>query len=96
MGEAIAKVVGKPRSEDLRLVFQTSKCPGVNYAVAVAPKFVAIGVRELRKAAAAGALNGKAQPRERTFLSILQQISWTAREPRQPPGCYPRRQPQPG
>jgi hypothetical protein len=70
VGEAIAEVIGKPGGEDLGLVFQPAERPGVNYAVAVAAKFIAVRVRQFGIAPAAGALHRKAQPRERTFLAI--------------------------
>jgi hypothetical protein len=44
VGKAIAKVVGETGREDLGLILQPSKCPRVNYPVAVAAEFVAIGM----------------------------------------------------
>jgi hypothetical protein len=52
--EAIAKVIGKARGEDLRFGFQAAKSPGMNDAVAVARKLTAIGVRRFREASAKG------------------------------------------
>ena len=70
VGETIAEVVGEAGSEDLGLVLQTPECPRVNYAVAIAAKFVAIGVRQFGITAAARILHRKAQPSDWTFLGI--------------------------
>ena len=79
VGEAVAEVVGQPGSEDLGLILQPSKRPRVNYAVAVAAKFVAIGVRQFRIAAAAGALDRKAQAARAEHFRT--EVSWTAAKP---------------
>lgn len=75
--EPVAEVVGQTGSEDLRFILEPSERPGVNYAVAIAAKLVAIGMRKFRIAAAAGAFHWKAQPADWTF----RQFSWTAPVP---------------
>src|SRR5208282_4994867 len=52
--EPVAKVVGVTARENLRLRFQAAKSAGMNDAVAVALKVVAIGMRRLGMAASAG------------------------------------------
>ena len=54
VGEAVAEVVGVAAGEDLRLGFETAKGAGVDDAVAVALKVVAVGMRRLGEAASAG------------------------------------------
>ncbi len=54
MGEAVAEVVGVAAGENLRLGFEAAEGAGVNDAVAVALKVVAVGVRGLGEAASAG------------------------------------------
>src|ERR1700686_2136133 len=53
MGQAVAKMIGKPGGEYLRLGFQPAKRAGMNDAIAVARIFAAVGVSGLRVAAAA-------------------------------------------
>jgi hypothetical protein len=55
--QAVAKVVGVAAREDLSLCFQTAKCAGVDYAVAIALKVVAVEMRRLGMAASAGMFN---------------------------------------
>ena len=54
VGEAVAEVVGVAAGEDLRLGFQPAKGAGMNDAIAVALKVVAVGMRRSREAASAG------------------------------------------
>src|SRR3982750_2508470 len=51
--QSVAEVIGIRSGEDLRLVFQPAKCPGVNDAVTGALEIVAIRMRQLRISAAA-------------------------------------------
>jgi hypothetical protein len=53
VSEPIAKVIGIPDGEDLRLSFEAAEGAGVNDAVAVARIFAAVGMRWLRIAASA-------------------------------------------
>lgn len=57
VGEAIAKMIGVARGENLRFGFQAAEGAGVNYAVAVAGVIFAIRMLRLRVAAAARALH---------------------------------------
>ncbi len=57
MGQAIAKVVGVPASEDLGLGFEAAKGPGVDDAIAVTLKVVAVRMRRLGETASAGLLH---------------------------------------
>lgn len=50
VGQAIAKVIGKPRGENLRFRFQAAKGAGMDDAVAVARVFTAVSVRRFREA----------------------------------------------
>jgi hypothetical protein len=52
--EAVAEVIGVTAGEDLSLVFEAAKSAGMNDAVAVALKVVAVGMRRFRDAASAG------------------------------------------
>ena len=52
MRETVAEMVGKAGGEDLGFILKPSKCPRVDYPVAVTPKFIAIGMRRLRIAPA--------------------------------------------
>src|SRR5450755_1312998 len=54
MGEPVAEMVGITAGEDLGLCFQPPKCPGVNYAIAITLKIVAIGMRRLWMTSPAG------------------------------------------
>src|ERR1700692_229824 len=54
VSEAIAEVVGIAARENLRFVFETAKGAGVDDAVAVALKVVAIGMGRFGEAASAG------------------------------------------
>ena len=56
VGEAVAEVVGVAAGEDLRLGFEAAESAGVNDAVAVALKIIAVGMRRFREAASAGVL----------------------------------------
>jgi hypothetical protein len=53
MGEAVAKVIGIPDGEDLRLGFQAAKGTRVNDAIAVASVLATVGMGYFRIAAAA-------------------------------------------
>src|ERR1700686_4435472 len=57
MGEPVAKVVGVAAGEDLRFGFEAAEGAGMDDAIAVALKVVAVGMRGLRKKASAGALD---------------------------------------
>jgi hypothetical protein len=72
--ETIAEMIGQAGSEDLSFILEPSKRARVDHTVAIAAKFIAIGMRQFRIEAAAGALYWKAQSGK--------QISWTAPEPR--------------
>src|SRR5258708_37907459 len=48
VGKPVAKMIGIAPGKNLRLIFQPAKRPGVDYAVAVTLKIVAIGVLRLR------------------------------------------------
>ena len=52
--ETVAEVVGIAAGEDLRLGFEAAKGAGMNDAVAIALKVVAVRMRRLREAASAG------------------------------------------
>jgi hypothetical protein len=39
-------VIGNSRGENLRLIFEPAECVGVNYAIAIALKFVAVRMRQ--------------------------------------------------
>ena len=54
VSETIAEMVGVAAGENLRLGFETAKGAGVNDAVAVALKVIAVGMRRFRKATSAG------------------------------------------
>src|SRR5260370_42083112 len=54
----------KARREDLRLIVQPAECVGVNDAIAIALKFVAVRMRQLRIPAAQTAGDRKAQAAE--------------------------------
>ena len=54
VGQAIAEVVGVTAGEDLGFGFKTAKSPGVDHAITVALKVVAVGMRRLRNAASTG------------------------------------------
>jgi hypothetical protein len=57
VGEAVAEVVGVAAGEDLRLGFQTAEGAGVDDAVTIALKVVAVRVRGFGAAASAGVLD---------------------------------------
>src|SRR5439155_1905741 len=52
--KTIAEVIGQAGSEDLSLILQTPECSRVDYAVAIAAKFVAIRMRQVGITAPAG------------------------------------------
>ena len=54
VGEAIAEVVGITAGEDLGLGFQPAKCAGMDDAVAIALKIIAVRMRGLGITASAG------------------------------------------
>ena len=58
VGEAVAEMVGVAAGEDLRLGFEAAEGAGVDDAVAVALKVVAVGMRRFREAASAGVVDG--------------------------------------
>jgi hypothetical protein len=66
--EAVAEVVGITASEDLSLGFETAKSAGMNDAVAIPLKVVAVGMRRLGMAASAGVfyVDGVVGEHERT------------------------------
>ena len=70
VGETIAEMVGQAGSEDLGFILQTPECSRVNYAIAIASKFIAVGMCELRISPAAGTLHRKAQSPEWTFGQV--------------------------
>ena len=55
VGEAIAKMIGVARGEDLRFGFQAAERARMDYAIAVAGVIVAVGMRRFGVAAAARA-----------------------------------------
>ena len=57
VGEAVAEVVGVAAGEDLRLGFEAAEGAGVDDAVAIALKVVAVGMRGFGEAASAGVLD---------------------------------------
>src|SRR5579863_2728914 len=57
MSQAIAKVVGVAAGENLCLGLETAKSPGVDDAITVALKVVAVGVLRLGITASAGSLH---------------------------------------
>src|SRR5260370_41274926 len=57
-------MVGNARRKNLRLIFQPAECVGVNDAIAIALKFVAVRMRQLRIPAAQTAADRKAQAAE--------------------------------
>jgi hypothetical protein len=57
VSEAIAKMIGVTRGEDLRLGFQSAKGAGMDYAIAIARIIVAIGMLRFRVTAAARTLH---------------------------------------
>jgi hypothetical protein len=54
VGQSIAKVVGEARAEYLRFCFEPPERSGMDYAIAVACVFAAVGVSGFRKSPAAG------------------------------------------
>jgi hypothetical protein len=48
VGQAVAEMIGIAPREHLRLCFKSTECPGVNDAVAIALKIVAVGMLRLR------------------------------------------------
>ena len=54
MREAIAKMIGMPKCEDLRFVFEPAESARMNNAVPVALEIIAVGMRRLGVAAPAG------------------------------------------
>ena len=62
VGEAIAEMIGKPFTEDLGFIFQAAKGAGVDNAIAVALKLVAIRVRWLRVTPAPQGVYGIPEP----------------------------------
>ena len=64
VGEPVAEVVGKARGEDLRLVEQTAESTGVDDAITVSAKGIAIGMGGLGIASPARGLHRKTQMAE--------------------------------
>lgn len=62
-------MVGKAGREDLGLVLQTAKGPGVDYPVPVPLKIVTVRMPQLWKTAPAGHLRPEAEVRNGTFVS---------------------------
>jgi len=54
MSEAIAKMIGMPKCEDLRFIFEPAESTCMDDAVPVALEIIAIGMRRLGEAAPAG------------------------------------------
>ena len=54
MREAIAKMIGMPKCEDLRFIFEAAESACMNDAVPVALEIIAVGMRRLGEAAPAG------------------------------------------
>jgi len=54
MSEAIAKMIGMPKCEDLRFIFEPAEGTRMDDAVPVALEIIAIGMRRLGEAAPAG------------------------------------------
>ena len=54
MSEAIAKMIGMPKCEDLRFIFEPAESTRMDDAVPVALEIIAIGMRRLGEAAPAG------------------------------------------
>ena len=71
MCQAIAKMIGNARREDLRFVLEPAKCARVHNAVAITLKFVAIGMRKLGKSSPAGVFYRKSKMGERTRHAYL-------------------------
>ena len=59
MRQAVPEMIGDARREDLRLVFQAAERAGMNHAVPVALKLVAIRMGKLRIAPSPGACDWK-------------------------------------
>jgi hypothetical protein len=55
--QAIAEMIAVPAGENLRLGFESPESAGMNHAVAITLKIVAVGMRRLRKAASARLLD---------------------------------------
>ena len=70
VGEAIAKMIGVARGEDLRFGFEAAEGAGMNDAVAVARVVVAIGMLRLGVTAAAGAAHVHGVGCEHSFSSF--------------------------
>ena len=64
-------MIAEAVAEDLSLVFQTPEGARVDNAVAIALKFVAVGMRRLRIAAPAQGFNGIPEPRQIHTKSLL-------------------------
>src|SRR5690348_7124670 len=67
MREAIAEMIGEAGREDLGLVLEPAEGASMHHAVAIALKFVAVGMREFGVSASAGALQWEAQMSERSW-----------------------------
>ena len=79
--ETVAEMIGKAGGEDLGLVFQPAKSPRMDDAVAVALEGIAVGVRQLGIAAAAGAFHRKTQMSERGRIHLpLNAVTWPCPE----------------
>jgi len=62
--QPVAEVIGDAGRENLRLILQPAKCPRVDYTIAIALEFVAIGMRRLRIDPAAALLNRETEARQ--------------------------------
>ena len=65
MRQAVAEMIGKVGGENLRLVFQPPESPRMHDAVAIALKFVAVGMGKFGIAAPARPFDRKAKLGER-------------------------------
>ena len=63
--QPVAEMIGQAGGEDLRLVLQAPKRPGMHNAVAIALECVAVRVRQLRIAAPPALLDGETEVRKR-------------------------------
>lgn len=71
VGQPVPEMIGIAGREDLSLVFQPTKCPRVDDAIAIPLKFVAIGMGKFRITAPACAFHRKAKMGERAGAHLL-------------------------
>ncbi len=72
MRQTVAEVIGESRREHLRLVFQAPERAGMNDAVAIALKFIAIRMGELRITAASRALHRKPEMSQGMIEGVIE------------------------